>query len=140
MCSSTHSMWWGSDYIQFFLALKILFGSSIINVLHGPAHFGKVVDEIVPRNKYDPSHRKCNFTIPSLKTLQKFDFGYPKDVPCGLIQHTLDVVTKQCDEGKQFTLSFDGKLIAQGSFGEKNGDVDLWGKEGIITVQQALKQ
>ena len=37
-------------------------------------------------------------------------------------------------------LSFDGKLVTQGSFGEKNGDVDLWGKEGVITVCQALKQ
>ena len=57
-----------------------------------------------------------------------------------MIEHTLDVATQQSKEGKQFTLSFDGKLVTQGSFGERNGDIDLWGKEGVITVHQALKQ
>ena len=33
MCSSMHSMQWDRDYIEFCLALKILFGSSLINVL-----------------------------------------------------------------------------------------------------------
>ena len=42
--------------------------------------------------------------------------------------------------GKQFTLSFDGKLVAQGAFGNKNGDVDLWSCEGVIMVHQALKK
>ena len=130
-------MYWDTDYIHFCLALKI-FGSSII-VLCGPAHFGKVLDETIPRNKYDPSSGKCNFVIPSVKTLQKFDVGYPKDVPCGVIEHTLDVATEQCKHDKQLTLSFDGKLVTQGSFGDKNGDVDLWGK-GVITVHQALKE
>ena len=99
-----------------------------------------MVGEIVPRNKYDPSSGKCNFTIPSAKTLQKFDVGYRKDVPCRMIKHTLDVATEQSTKGKQFTLSFNGKLVAQGSFSERNGDVDQWGKEGAITVHQALKQ
>ena len=36
-------------------------------------------------------------------------------------------------------MSFDGNLVAQGSFGELNGDVDLWGHEGAISVHQALK-
>ena len=36
-------------------------------------------------------------------------------------------------------MSFDGKLVAQGSFGDLNGDVDLWGCEGVISVHQALK-
>ena len=31
------------------------------------------------------------------------------------------------DPNKQFTLTMDGKLLAEGSKGEHNGDVDLWG-------------
>ena len=108
MCSSMHSMQWDTDHIQFCLALKILFGSLLINVLRRPAHFGKVVDKIVQRNKYDPIYGKYNFAIPSAKTLQKFDVGYPKDIPCGMVEHTLDVGTEQLRVGKQFTLSFDG--------------------------------
>ena len=37
-------------------------------------------------------------------------------------------------------MSFDGKLLAQGCFGEGNGDVDLWGHEGTITLHQALRK
>ena len=118
----------------------MLFGSSIINVLRGPAHFSKVVEEIVHRNKYDPIYGKCNFAIPSAKTLQKLDVGYPKDIPCGMVEHTLDIASEQSKDGKQFTLSFNGKLVTQGAISEKTGDVDLWGKEGEITVNEALKQ
>ena len=57
-----------------------------------------------------------------------------------MVEHTLDVATEQSRVGKQFTLSFNGKLVAQGLFDERNGDVDLWGKEGVMTVHQALKQ
>ena len=138
--SLTHSMQWDRHYIEFYLALKMSFGLSIINVLCRPAHFGKVIEEIVPRNKYDPIYGKCNFAIPLAKTLQKLDVGYPKDIPCGMVEHTLDIASEQSKDGKQFTLSFNGKLITQGAIGEKTGDVDLWGKEGEITVNDTLKQ
>ena len=72
--------------------------------------------------------------------LSKLDIGYPKDIPCGKIKQTLQIAEEQSKQGKQFTLSFDSKLIAQGSFGELNGDVDLWGCEGVLSVHQALKK
>ena len=119
--------------------LQILFRASITNALHGPGHFGKVLDEEVESNAYNPVSGKCNFAIPSAHTLAKLDIGYTKEIPCGNIKTHIKIAQEQSKKGKQFSLSFDGKLISQGSFGEKNGDVDLWGCEGVIGVHQALK-
>ena len=140
MCKITTTMKFNQEYIEFSALLQILFGTSITNVLCGPGHFGKVLDEKVHRNQYNPKSGKCNFAILSAYTLSKLDIGYPKDIPCGKIEHTLQIAEEQSWDGKQFTLSFDGKLVAQGSFGEKNRDVDLWGHEGVISVHQALKK
>ena len=140
MCKTATTMRFDQEYIEFFALLQILFGTSITNVLHGPGHFGKVLDEKVHRNEYNPKSGKCNFAILSAHTLVKLDIRYPKDILCGKIKHTLQIAEEQSQDGKQFTLSFDGKLVAQGSFGEKNGDVDLWGHEGAISVHQVLKK
>ena len=70
----------------------------------------------------------------------KLNTGYPKEVPCGMIMHTLDMAEELAKNGKQFTLSFNGKMLAQGCFGEHNGDIDLWGHEGCITLHQAIRQ
>ena len=139
MCQTTSAMRFDHEYIEFFALLQFLFGASITNVLHGPAHCGKLIEEEVERNAYNPVSGKCNFAIPSAHSLSKLDIGYPKEIPCGKIKQTLQIAEEQSKEGKQFTLSFDGKLVAQGSFGVLNGDVDLWGCEGVISVHQALK-
>ena len=65
MCRTTTTMRFDNEYIEFFALLQILFGASITNVLRGPSHFGKVVDEEVERNVYNPKSGKCNFAIPS---------------------------------------------------------------------------
>ena len=112
MCKTTTTMRFDKEYIEFFSLLQILFGTSITNVLHGPGHFGKVLDKKVHRNEYNPESGKCNFAILSACTLAKLNIGYPKDIPCGKIKHRLQIAEEQSRDGKQFTLSFDGKLVA----------------------------
>ena len=65
MCRTTTTMQFDNEYIEFFALLQILFRASITNVLCGPGHFGKVVDEEVEQNAYNPKSGKCNFAIPS---------------------------------------------------------------------------
>ena len=43
------------------------------------------------------------------------------------------------DPNKEFVLSFDGMHVSQGSKGKIDGDVDLWGAEGIPNVHSAAK-
>ena len=43
-------------------------------------------------------------------------------------------------EKKQFILSFDGKMVGEGSKSESDGDVNLWGHESKVPVGQALEE
>ena len=106
-----------------------MFGSSAINVLRGTAHFGTLVDVTNQRGLYDPTEGNYNFLISSINTLHKVACGYPSDIGIGLIQHSLDMAQEQSENGDQFVISFDGKVVAQGCKNECNGDVNLWGRE-----------
>ena len=64
MCQTTSAMRFNHKYIRVFALLQILFGASITNVLHGPAHCGKLIEEEVERNAYNPISGKYNFAIP----------------------------------------------------------------------------
>ena len=138
MCQ-TSAMRYNYECLEFFALLQILFRTSITNVLCGPAHCGKLIEEEIERNAYNPVSGKYNFAIPLAHSLSKLDIQYPKEIPCGKIKQILQIAVEKSKQGKQFTLSFDGKLVAQGSFGDLNRDVDLWGHEGIISVHQAPK-
>ena len=121
--------------------MKLLFGGSSINFLRGPAHFRKVVTEQTSKGKYDPTDADCNFAIPSNRTLGKIATGYPKEVPPGFIQHSIDVAKQQTAIGKQFVVCFDGKNLVEGSKGENTGDIDMWGVDKQNkTSQEALKE
>ena len=65
-----------AKYAEYFSLLYLLFGSSVLNVLRGPGHFGSVVSKENVRSKYDPSVSKCNFTVPPVNRLRQIDFGY----------------------------------------------------------------
>ena len=78
--------------------MNLLFGSSALNVLRGPAHFGSAVAGEAEWNKYDPSDSKCNFPFPSYKIIRIIDTRYPKVLKPGLIECTLNI----CEELTQF--------------------------------------
>ena len=129
MCKSTVGIRFDTEFNGFFAILQLLFSNSCLNVLQGPCHFGHVVTEKSTRGLYDPSTSQCNFVIPSRSTLQKIDIGYPKEVPPGFINHTVEVASGLSDKGEQFVCSFDGKTLAIGSKGETMGDINMWGVE-----------
>ena len=135
---STTQMRWHKDIVEFFSIVYILFGASAINVLRGPMHFSDIVMENVEKGKFDPSMSKINIPIPSINTIRNISTGYPKEIPVGLVQHTLDIAQQAKEKGCQYILSFDGKLVAKGFKGETYGDINLWGVEKPISLQATL--
>ena len=118
------------DCVEFFSLFALMFGSSTVDVLRGPANFSQVITEKTRRGLYDPQQGIFNFTIPSITTLKKVSSGYPKNIPVGLVEHSLCIAQEQAKEyGAQFVLGFDSKLVAAGCKGENEGDINLWGRE-----------
>ena len=69
-CPTMTVMRYEPEYIEFMAVINLLFGSSALNVLQGPAHFGIVVAPEAERSKYYPSESKCNFLVPSYKIIK----------------------------------------------------------------------
>ena len=134
-CTTTCNMRYDTEYSEFFALLYLIFGSSALNVLRGPSHFGTLLSGENEKGKYDPNTSKCNFVVPSVNVVQKFDTGYPKKFDPGFINKTIDQAKAHPD--RQFVISFDGKRLAQGCRGERDGQVDLWGREGPPSLNQA---
>ena len=139
-CKSTTNMVYSPQSVEFWAVIYLLFGQSALNVFRGPANFGKVVSEMSPRGFYNPKDAKINFAVPSIKTLKKLSTGYAKEIKPGFVTHTLDVAEQESKIGKQYTLSFDGKKVGEGSRGESDGDIDLLGREKPQSISEAIKQ
>ena len=137
--TNTSQMHWHKDIVDFFSIVYILFGASAINVLCGPMHFSEVVMEKIDNRKFDPHTAKINLPIPSVTTLRSTSTGYQKEIPVGLVEHTLDMAEVASQKGSQYVLSFDGKLVAKGFKGESYGDINLWGIEKPISVANAIR-
>ena len=106
MCTTTTNMCYDKDCVEFFSLFNLMFGSSAINVLGGTAHFGTLVDMTNQRGLYNPTEGNYNFPIPSINTLRKVACGYPSNIGVGLIEHSLDMVQEQAENGGQFVISF----------------------------------
>ena len=137
-CSSTTGMHYDDEYVEFLALLNMLYGSSVLNILRGPGHFGTVISSDCERGQFPPTTSKCNFPVPSHNIIQRRCEGYSKKIEAGIIELALDI----CEDlsrthGKQFNLSFDGMLIAQGLKGINNGDVNLWGIEKPVSISKA---
>ena len=130
LCKSTTRMKYDPDCVEFFSLFALMFGSSAVDVLRGPANFSQVITEKTRRGLYDPQQGTFNFAIPSITTLKKVSSGYPKNIPVGLVEHSLCIAQEQAKEyGAQFVLGFNGKLVAAECKGENEGDINLWGRE-----------
>ena len=77
--------------------------------------------------------------IPSITTLKSVNTGYSKEIPAGLVEHSLDIAEVAAQQGSQYVFSFDGKMVAKGFKGDTFGDIDLWGIEKPISVPAALR-
>ena len=80
---------------------------------------------------------KSNFAIPSVNHLKEVAYGYERCINSGVISKSVDMC--KTDPNKEFVISFDGMCVSQGSKGKIDGDVDLWGAEGIPNVHSAAK-
>ena len=139
-CSSTTGMWYNDEYVELLALLNMLYGSSVLNILWGPAHFGAVISGECGKGHFNPSFSQCNFPVPGHNIIQKRCEGYSKKIDPGIINSSLDI----CEElskihGKQFNILFNGMVIAQGSKGISNGDVNLWGMEKPVSITKAQK-
>ena len=137
--STTTLMRWDQCVVEFFSVIYILFGASAINVLRGPMNFSELVMEKMEKGLFDPLKARINLPIPSVTTLRSLGTGYPKQVPAGLVEHTLDIAEVAAQNGCQYILSFDGKMVAKGFKGDTFGDIDLWGIEKPISLQSSLR-
>ena len=104
-CLSTTGMCYNNEYVEFLALLNMLYGSSVLNILRGPAHFGTVISGECDKGQFNPATSKCNFPIPSHNVIQKRCKGYSKKIDPGIIESSLDI----CEElstthGKQFYL------------------------------------
>ena len=139
-CSSTTGMHYNDEYVEFLALLNMLYGSSVLNILRGPGHFGTVISGECEKGKFNPSTSKCNFPVPSHNVIQKRCEGYSKKIDPGIIESSLDICQElSTTHGKQYNLSFDGMLIAQGSKGISDGDVNLWGIKKPVSISKSQK-
>ena len=118
----------------------MLYGSSVLNILRGLAHFGTVISGECDKGQFNSSTSKCNFLVPSHNVIQNRCEGYSKKIDPGINESSLDI----CEElstthGKQFNLSFDGMLIAQGSKSISNGDVNFWEIKKPVSIFKSQK-
>ena len=139
-CSSTTGMRYDEEYVEFLALLNILYGTSVLNILRGPAHFGTVIYGECDKGQFNPSTSKCNFPVPSHIVIQNRCDGYSKKIEPGIIQSSLNI----CEDlsttlGKEFNLSFNGMLIAQGPKGISDGDVNLWGIKKPVSISKSQK-
>ena len=88
-----------------------------------------------------PKNSECNFVLPSNCTLKRMDTGYDRIIPPGFVDYTLDVAQEEASQGVQFCVTLDGKTVAEGSKGETDSDIDLWGVDKQYSnVTEALQK
>lgn len=139
MLNNTTGMLYSQTTLQFWRLLYRLLGGGVIRALSGPKNVTQVVNQEASRGHYDPKKAKVNFAVPSEKILRNVTGDIPKLVQPGIINKTLDIVRIKANQGKEFILSYDAKMIGPGVSGERNGDVDLWGLEQP-NLEKTLKQ
>ena len=131
-CESTTQMEYDKEWLEFCQVLYHMFGAGVINALRGRGHFSHVTVDKCKKGEF-------NFPIPSITTLKKLDIGFPTEIPVGFIEQSLQLAEKRAQDGSEFILSFDGKLIAPGCKGDNEGDCNLWGLEGPPNLSCAVK-
>ena len=138
-CTSTTNMEYDREWLEFCQVIYHMFGAGVINALRGRGHFLQVTSSKAKKGKYKPAEGEFNFPISSIPTLKKLDIGFPTEIPVGFIEQSLKIAEKKAEDGCQFILSFDGKLIAPGCKGENCSDSNMWGVEGPPNLKTAVK-
>ena len=87
------------------------------------------------KSKYPPKKGIYNFAIPDERILRKSKTQILKDVPCGIINESFEML----DGSKEFILSLDCKRVGSGLKEHRVGDVNLWGFKGPPSLKDSLR-
>ena len=124
-----------NDTALFWEIALSLGGPRLLRLFSSDKHFGMVNSGDCDKSKYPPLKGNYNFAVPDERTLRKSKTQIPKDVPCGIIEESL----QNLDNDKEFILSLDGKQVGQGLKENGVGDVNLWAFEGPPSLHETLE-
>ena len=66
-CSSTTGMHYDDEYVEFLVLVNMVYGSSVLNILRGPGHFGTVISGECEKGQFKPLLRIVNNTWETVK-------------------------------------------------------------------------
>ena len=69
-CTSTMTMEYDKEWLEFCQVIYHMFGVGVINALRGRGHFSQVASKGTVKGKYNPVKGEFNFPIPSIPTLK----------------------------------------------------------------------
>ena len=124
-----------NDTALFWEIALSLGGPRLLRLFSSDKHFRMVNSGDCEKSKYPPLKGNYNFAVPDERTLRKSKTQIPKDVPCGIIEESL----QNLDNDREFILSLDGKQVRQGLKENGVGDVNLWGFEGPPSLHETLE-
>ena len=133
--NNSTQMHYRSDTALFWEVALSIGGPRLLRLFSSDKHFGQVNSGECIRSKYPPKKGNYNFAVPDERTLRKSKTQIPKDVPCGIINESLDML----DNSKEYILSLDGKQVGPGLKEHGVGDVNLWGLEGPPSLKDSLR-
>ena len=110
-------------------------GPRLLRLFSSDKHYGQVNSGKSDKSKYFPKDGSYNFAVPDERILQKSKTNIPKDVPCGIMDESLKLLSID----KEYILSLDGKQVGTGLKEQGVGDVNLWGFEGPPSLTDTLR-
>ena len=133
--NNSTQMRYRNDTAMFWEVALSIGGPRLLRLFSSDKHFGQVNSGDCKKSKYPPKKGSYNFAVPDERTLKKSKTQIPKDVPCGIINQSLEML----DKNKEFILSLDGKQVGPGFKEHGVGDVNLWGFEGPPSLNESLR-
>ena len=135
--SSSCGMRYYPETKKFWLSLYKEVDGKSIRLAGGPKHAGKVRSGELVTGHFPPQTAQVNYAVPSVQALTKGAHKkLNKVVQPGIIADALEMLNPNAE----YILSVDGKKIAPGINGNRNGDINLWGFEGPPSLEENLRE
>ena len=131
-CKNTMAMRYSKVTKLFWSIVYRLCKSSGLKFFAGKKNWGQVVSNECGRSRYTPEKSKINFAVPSESVLRYMNRRLPKVIPPGKIHQSLDLLSDQ----KDVVLMADGKLVTKGLKENFCGDVNLFGHEIDLNINE----
>ena len=134
--SNTTKMRYRIDTCKFWETALAVGGPRLIRLFSSEKHFGQVNSGESQKSKYKPKKGNFNFAVPDEKILKKSKTNILNIIGTGVIEDGINML----DPNKEYIISLDGKQTGKGLKDIGQGDVDLWGFEGLPTLQATIEQ